>query len=199
MTRKQAIRLILSYLDSCQNLPAELCKAKNILQETHENMAWKIWNDKTIRESIERFIKENGRPPNTKDLSKHEYLPPVPSIRQVYKTPVAEWLRQNYPNNGIDHWQYRNQKVSDEELLNWFKSEYKRIKPTTEKEFRQNRGEGSPSWRYVANQLGIRSWKKLIEFAELENYKAPKAGTNFRVHSKFVYNNGIEEKVVNLH
>lgn len=199
MTRKQAVRLILSYLDSRQDLPDELYKAKNILQETHENMAWKIWNDKTIREAIDRFIKENGRPPNTRDLAECEYLPPVPSVKQAFKMPVAKWLRENYPNNGIDRWQYRGRDVSNEQLLEWFKSEYKRIQPKTNQEFIKKRGEGTPSWRYVAKRHNINSWRELIEFAQLETYQKEKEEKIFQVHSNFVYENSAGRQVLRLH
>lgn len=199
VTRKQAVKIILEYLHTCPDLSDELYKATNLLQEIHENMAWKIWTDETIRTAIDRFIKEEGRPPNTKDLANYDYLPPVPSVRQVYKMPVSEWLRQNYPNNGIDNWQYRNREVSNEELLEWFKAEYKKIQPITEKDFRQKREKGTPSWRYIANRLGINSWRELIRFAELDLIKPSIPMQQFKVHSNYVYKKDNNEVVVSIH
>ena len=159
MTRKQAISAILGYLDKQSDLSQELCKAILILKEMQNGIPGKIWTDEAIREAVERFMEEHGRPPKVKELDEVEYLPPHTVVARQYGITAGKWLEKNYgaPQNV----RARYQGLSPEALKAMFTAEYRRIAPAGERDFDQRRQAGQPSWRYTAKLLGVRKWNEL--------------------------------------
>ena len=95
MTRKQAISAILGYLDKQSDLSQELCKAILILKEMQNGIPGKIWTDEAIREAVERFMEEHGRPPKVKELDEVEYLPPHTVVARQYGITAGKWLEKH--------------------------------------------------------------------------------------------------------
>lgn len=160
MTRKQAIRLVIQYLNESPALDENLCKAKSILQEMLNGIPGKIWDDATIRQAIERFIQENGRPPTVKELDSVEYLPPHPSVCQQYKMTAGKWLNENYPSN-MPNWRFRYKQFSKEDFQKLFIDEYNSILPVSSLDYNRRRRKATPSWQLIAKMLSVTTWREL--------------------------------------
>lgn len=168
MTRKQAIRTVLAHLDSLPETSDALCKAKIKLQEMLNGIPGKIWDDTTIREAIDRFIRENGRPPTVKELDSVEYLPPHPSIYQFYKVTAGKWLDENYPNPEKRPWRYRYADYTEAKYLQTFAENYNRTLPRSGLEYNRTRDKKTPSWEYIAKQLSVTGFAQLRELCRDE-------------------------------
>lgn len=173
MTRKQAISAVLGYLERKPDLPQELCKAILILKEMQNGIPGKIWSDDAIREAVERFIKEQGRPPKVKELDTVEYLPRHTVVARQYGMTAGRWLEENYPGakGGLSG---RYKGLTPEDLKWMFISEYKRLAPSSEDDFDRRRQKGVPCWHYMAKQLGVSRWNELRELCGV----MPKTGRN---------------------
>ncbi len=162
MTRKQAISAVLGYLDKQPDLSPDLCRAILILKEMQNGIPGKIWTDEAIREAIERFMGEHGRPPKVKELDTVEYLPPHPVVARQYGMTSGRWLEENYPGaKGSLSGRYKG--LTQEDLKEMFIAEYRRIQPTSEEDFDRRRQKGVPCWHYVAKALGVSRWNELRE------------------------------------
>lgn len=171
MTRKQAISTVLGYLDKQPGLSPDLCKAILILKEMQNGIPGKIWTDEAIREAIERFMEEHGRPPKVKELDTVEYLPPHSVVARQYGMTAGKWLEKNYPGpKGSLPGRYKG--LTPEDLREMFISEYQRIQPVSEEDFDQRRRKGVPCWHYIAKQLRVSRWNELRRLCGL----MPKTG-----------------------
>ena len=160
MTRKQAVSTVLGYLERQPNLSQELCKAILILKEMQNGIPGKIWTDEAIREAIERFMEEHGRPPKVKELDTVEYLPPHSVVARQYGMTAGKWLEENYPGlKGSLSGRYKGLTPTD--LKEMFIAEYQRIQPISEEDFDQRRQKNVPCWHYTAKQLGVSKWNEL--------------------------------------
>lgn len=160
MTRKQAISAVLGYLDKQPDLSPDLCKAILILKEMQNGIPGKIWTDEAIREAIERFMDEHGRPPKVKELDTVEYLPRHTVVARQYGVTAGKWLEENYPGpKGSLSGRYKG--LTPVDLKEMFIAEYQRIQPISEEDFDRRRQKGVPCWHYMAKQLGISKWNEL--------------------------------------
>ena len=182
MTRKQAISTVLDCLSQQPGLSPDLCKALHILKEMQKGMPGKIWTDEAIREAVERFMKEHGRPPKVKELDEVEYLPPHTVVARQYGITAGKWLEKNYgaPQNV----RARYQGLSPEDLKAMFTAEYRRIAPAGERDFDQRRQAGQPSWRYTAKLLGVRKWNELRKICGVASQKKRGGERVFQVQGR---------------
>lgn len=162
MTRKQAISILLGYLEQQPDLSQDLCKAILVLKEMQNGIPGKIWMDKEIRAAVERFITEKGRPPKVKELDTVEYLPRHTVVARQYGMTAGKWLEKNYPGPKDSlPGQYKGLTPAD--LKEMFIAEYKRIEPKSEEDFDRRRQKGVPCWHYIAKHLGVSRWNELRE------------------------------------
>lgn len=162
MTRKQAISILLGYLEQQPDLSQDLCKAILVLKEMQNGIPGKIWMDKEIRAAVERFITEKGRPPKVKELDTVEYLPRHTVVARQYGMTAGKWLEKNYPGpKGSLPGQYKG--LTQADLKEIFIAEYKRIEPKSEEDYDRRRQKGVPCWHYVAKALGVSRWNELRE------------------------------------
>lgn len=191
MTRNQALKRIVAYFNSIDIIDEDLKRAVEIITEMKNGMPGKIWNDKDVRDAIDRFKKENGRYPKVKELDKIDYLPPHPVIYNLYGVTAGEWLFTEYGNeyNAKWAWQFASGIITKEDLINNFIEQFNEINPVSKIEYNKKRKHLSPSWQYTAQILGLKTWTELKKYCGVE-YKDPKKhNTNFIVESSI---NGIK-------
>ena len=175
MTRRQAIQKILAYLKQQPDLTQELHTATLLLEEFLNALPGKIWDDRSIRQAIEKHIAVFHHPPSTKDLDIYPYLPRHPVIKNYYKMSAGKWLRENYPmeNYGkVPRCQYYGKRYPDKGvLIEVFKQEYARIQPRSCLQYNKQRTPGTPAWQFIAKVEGLKTWVELKERCGLP--KAP--------------------------
>ena len=66
MTRKQAITKAITALHQT----GENAEAIRLLQDLSDELPLIHWSDKSIRDTVEQFIQDNGRPPTASDFKK---------------------------------------------------------------------------------------------------------------------------------
>lgn len=159
MTRKKALKKAIEILsESPENVDIT-----RFLQDIHDELPLIHWTDKSIRDTVEQFIIDNGRVPTATDFKK-KGMPPHPVFKQKYNMTLAEWLNENYPIAKV---------TSDELKLKHtenFKNDYERIKPKTKEDFNKNRSKGTLGWQSVAKYYDCTSWLKLINILDLPVY-----------------------------
>ncbi|MBO5420404.1 MAG: hypothetical protein J6A67_00485 [Clostridia bacterium] len=171
MTRKEALKKSIDILSEF----SENIDITGLLQDIHDELPLIHWTDKSIRDTVEQFIIDNGRVPTATDFKK-KGMPPHPVFKQKYSKTLAEWLMENYPVS----------KVSSEELklkhTENFKKDYERIKPKTKEEFNKNSSKGTLSWQSVAKYYDCTSWNKLIDTLDLPKYVDQKQHPTIKVN-----------------
>lgn len=168
MKRKKALQIAIDILKKQSHITLELQDATRVLEEMMNGVPSKIWGDKEIREAIERFISERGRPPLVKELSQYKYLPPHPVFKHQYKMTAGRWLYLNYPPKD-PKWnrQYKTYTKKDYEQM--FIEEYKRILPTSCLDYNHRRNKQFPTWRVVAKEVGVDTWTQLKKHCCVDN------------------------------
>lgn len=159
MTRKQALHRAIEYLSQFPEFAEEV----RLLQEISQELPLIHWSDRSIRDTVEQFILDNGRPPTASDFKKAG-MPPHTVIQNKYKMPLSQWLNENYPTP----------KPSAEELkaeyTRAFLEDYHRIRPRSQYEFNQHKRPETRGWQTVAAYHNTRSWRNLLKKLDLPLY-----------------------------
>ena len=159
MTRKQALHRA---IESLSQFP-EYTEEVRLLEEISRELPLIHWSDRSIRDTVEQFILDNGRPPTASDFKKAG-MPPHTVVQNKYKMPLSQWLNENYPTP----------KPSAEELkveyTQAFLEDYHRIKPRSQYEFNQHKRPETRGWQTVAAYHNTRSWRNLLKKLDLPLY-----------------------------
>ena len=159
MTRKQALQRA---IESLSQFP-EYAEEVRLLEEIRRELPLIHWSDRSIHDTVEQFILDNGRPPTASDFKKAG-MPPHTVIQNKYKMPLSQWLNENYPTP----------KPSAEELkaeyTRAFLEDYHRIRPRSQYEFNQHKRPETRGWQTVAAYHNTRSWRKLLKKLDLPLY-----------------------------
>ena len=159
MTRKQALYKAIQELSKDEGF----FETVKLLQDIYDELPLVHWSDKSIRDAVEQFIVDNGRPPTVTDF-KAKGMPPHPVFKQKYKITLGEWLEQNYPKYKSTYEELK-EKYTKEFLEN-----YNRIKPKSQEQFNQNRTQGTRGWQTLASYYNVKSWRSLIKTLGLPLY-----------------------------
>ena len=161
MTRKQAITKAIAALHQT----GENAEAIRLLQDLRDELPLIHWSDKSIRDTVEQFMLDNGRPPTVSDFKKAG-MPPHMVVQNKYKMTLGEWLDQNYPTRKptFDELKAKYTKA--------FIKDYNRIKPRSQYEFSEKKRPDTRSWQTVATYYNTRSWRKLLSTLNLPLYNA---------------------------
>ena len=92
MTRKQALQRAIEHLSRFPEYTEEV----RLLEEIRRELPLIHWSDRSIHDTVEQFILDNGRPPTASDFKKAG-MPPHTVIQSKYKMPLSRWLDENYP------------------------------------------------------------------------------------------------------
>ena len=161
MTRKQALMRVYEMLGTYEQTE-ETGEIQAKLAEIMEEMPFASWSERTIFDTIDQWVLENGKVPNTRDLSR-KGLPPVPVIRNRFKMQAREFLDKYYPAPerlcNSNPYGYK----TAEAWLDSFKQNYNKINPRSAEEYNKRRGEDEPSWYTVARLCGVNKWSELLE------------------------------------
>ena len=159
MTRKEALSKAIKALSEDEGYD----EVTTILEDIYEELPLIHWTDKSIRDTVEQFIVDNGRNPSTTDFRKKS-MPPHPVIKQKYNVTLSEWLEKNYPNYIPTFEELKRNYTSD------FIKEYMQIKPTSGDDFNKRRSKHTKSWQTVAKYHNTSSWIELLDKLSLEKY-----------------------------
>lgn len=159
MTRKQALLKAIEILSKEEGNE----EITSLLTDLHNELPLIHWTDKSIRDTVEQFIIDNGRTPTATDFKKGG-MPPHPVIKQKYKITLGEWLEQNYPVVKPDI------ELLHKEQTEIFIKEYTRIKPTSSEQFNKERSKECKVWVTIAQYNDVKSWCALLEKLNLPLY-----------------------------
>ncbi|MBQ7144233.1 MAG: hypothetical protein IJR65_03650 [Oscillospiraceae bacterium] len=172
MTRKQALALAIQVL--IENGTHEA--AVETLRTLSDELPLDRWTDAAIRDAVEQFILDRGRPPTVTDF-KRRGLPPHTVIRNRYGVSLREWLDAQVPAV----------RPSDEAqraaLTEAFREEYLRLRPTSAKGFDRQRRKVVRCWYTVAARNSCHTWRELLTKLHLPVYAhdASKTGSQLTV------------------
>ena len=156
MTRKQALELAIRAL-------ADNEEAVQILHTIIDEFPLNRWTEDAIRDSVEQFILDHGRVPNTRDF-KRRGLPPHTVIKNRFGVNLKEWLEQNYPTEKPPLDELHAKATED------FIKEYLRIQPSSAEDFNARRSFRSRGWYTIAKYNHTRRWRILLEKLDLPIY-----------------------------
>lgn len=156
MTRKQALELAVQALAGNE-------EAVQVLHTMIDELPLNRWTEAAIRDSVEQFILDNGRPPMRTDFKK-KCLPPHTVIKRRFALTLQEWLDQNYPTEKtpLDE---LHAKATQE-----FIREYLRIQPVSAEDYNARRTHPSRGWYAIAKYNHTRRWRILLEKLNLPIY-----------------------------
>ena len=163
MTRKQAITKAIQAVS--KSGLEESNDIIGLLQDIYDELPINHWTDKSIRDSVEQFIIDNGRNPTATDFKKRG-MPPHPVIKQKYKVTLSEWLENNYPTQNLNFDELKN------EYTNAFVEDYLRIKPKSSDEFNRKKSADTKCWQTVAKYYDVKAWLPLIKALGLPHFSA---------------------------
>ena len=104
-----------------------------------------------IRDSVEQFILDNGRPPHS-------------VIKRRFGVTLQEWLDRNYPTEKTPLAELHAQATQD------FIREYLRIQPVSAEDYNARRTHPSRGWYAIAKYNHTRRWRILLEKLNLPIY-----------------------------
>lgn len=168
MTRKQAITKAIQAVS--ESGLEESNDIIGLLQDIYDELPINHWTDKSIRDSVEQFIIDNGRIPTATDFKKRG-MPPHPVIKQKYKVTLSEWLENNYPTQNLNFDELKNK------YTNAFVEDYLRIKPKSSDEFNRKKSADTKCWQTVAKYYDVKSWLPLLNVLKLPHYGCEKYRT----------------------
>ena len=143
--------------------------AKEKVKEILSDMPFTGWSERTIFDTVEQFILDNGKPPTVREFDK-KGLPPHPVLKLRFGLTAKEFLDKYYPTEKkCDSDIYYTK--TKEEWLSFFIHNYNSIKPTSAEQYNQERPKDTPTWHMYARLYGLSRWNELLEFAKLERYK----------------------------
>ena len=156
MTRKQALELAVQALAGNE-------EAVQVLHTMIDELPLNRWTEAAIRDSVEQFILDNGRPPMRTDFKKR-CLPPHSVIKRRFGLTLQEWLDQNYPTvkTSLDELHVQATQV--------FIREYLRIQPVSAEDYNARRTHPSRGWYAIAKYNHTRRWRILLEKLNLPVY-----------------------------
>ena len=160
MTRKQALRKALEALTDKET--------KEKIIEILDEMPFTGWSERTIFDTIDQFVIDNGRVPTATDFKK-KGLPPHPVIKLRFGIDLREFLDKYYPLHKLCDSKVYYTKPK-EEWQEIFISDYIQNKPVSAEEFNKVRQPDTPSWATVAGMFGIGKWLDWLDFCGLERY-----------------------------
>ena len=134
-----------------------------LLQDIYDEMPLIHWSDKSIRDTVEQFIADNGRAPTVSDFRK-KGMPPHTVIKQKYNITLGEWLNENYPTPKPSFQERKDQ------YTRTFIDEYIRIKPASAKDYDKRRSSAAKSWISVAKYHNVGSWHNLLKLLSLPSH-----------------------------
>ena len=156
MTRKQALELAVQALAGNE-------EAVQVLHTMSDELPLNRWTEAAIRDSVEQFILDNGRPPLRTDFKK-KCLPPHSVIKRRFGLTLQEWLDQNYPTEKTPLDELHAQATQD------FIREYLRIQPVSAEDYNARRTHPSRGWYAIAKYNHTRRWRILLEKLNLPIY-----------------------------
>ena len=161
MTRKQALMRVCGMLDTYEQTE-ETREIQEKLCEIMEEMPFASWSERTIFDTIDQWIIEHGKIPNTRELAK-KGLPPVPVIRNRFKMNAREFLDKHYPRPEKLCYSATYGNKTANEWLESFKIQYDTINPRSAEEYNKRRDAYMPSWFTVARICDVQKWSELLE------------------------------------
>jgi len=165
MTRKQSLKAALHILQKHEQTDY-ITEISKKLQALIEDLPITNWTQKTIFDTFEQFLIDNGRNATTTDMKKSG-LPPHTVIKHRFGMDSKTFLDKYFPpkcNSRMLGQKYR------EEWLKLFKNDYERIKPRSAEEYNKLRQFDLPTWGTVARLFGIGKWSEFQKFCELPIY-----------------------------
>ena len=159
MTRKQALQRAIEHLSRFPEYTEEV----RLLEEIRRELPLIHWSDRSIHDTVEQFILDNGRPPTASDFKKAG-MPPHTVVQNKYKMSLSQWLNENYPTPKPSAEELK------EEYTQAFLEDYHRIKPRSQYEFNQHKRPETRGWQTVAAYHNTRSWRKLLKKLDLPLY-----------------------------
>ena len=177
MTRKQALELAVQALAANK-------EAVQVLHTMIDELPLNRWMEAAIRDSVEQFILDNGRPPMRTDFKK-KCLPPHSVVKRRFGVTLQEWLNQNYPTQKTPQDELHAQATQD------FIREYLRIQPVSAEDYNARRTHPTRGWYAIAKYNHTRRWRILLEKLNLPIYNnrgAPPSAPQLKVRVISDYN-----------
>ena len=159
MTRKQALAVAIEALSKTGRNEEAIAVLHKISNELPLNR----WTEDAIRDSVEQFTLDNGRPPTRTDF-RSKYLPPHSVIRRRFGVTLQEWLDQNYPTKKTPLDELHAKATEN------FIKEYLRIQPVSAEDYNARRNHPSHGWFAIAKYNHTRRWRILLEKLNLPIY-----------------------------
>lgn len=156
MTRKQALELAIRALDGNG-------EAVQILHTMIDELPLNRWTEASIRDAVEQFTLDHGRPPTQTDF-RSKRLPPHSVIQRRFGVTLQEWLEQHYPTQKTPLDEVQAKATED------FIKEYLRIQPTSAEDYNARRTHPSRGWFAIAKYNHTRRWRILLEKLNLPIY-----------------------------
>lgn len=157
MTRKQALTRAIEVL----KLQGEN-EAAQVLEVLHSELPLIHWSDASIRDTVEQYILDNGKPPTASSF-KAAGMPPHPVIKNKYGMTLGAWLEANYPTPKPSWDELRDQYTAE------FIAEYERIKPRSAEEYNAKRI-GAKGWLTIKRYNEVETWRQLLKKLGLQPY-----------------------------
>jgi hypothetical protein len=160
MTRKQALYAAIQVLED-----------KEVIEKLNEiigDMPLTGWSERTIFDTIDQFIIDNGRAPTATDFKK-KGLPPHPVIKLRFGINLKEFLNKYYPRKRLCSSTPYSHKTK-EQWLEHFLIDYEKQKPRSAEEYNKHREEQTPTWATIARMYNISTWLEWIKFCDVKRY-----------------------------
>lgn len=158
MTRKQAILKSIEILSKNKN-NYELCKS---LQDILDELPMTHWSDKTIFDSFDQFILENGCLPGRSEIRNNPKLPTHSTVKNRFGLTLEEFYLKYYSQyikqcpSRVYHYQ------NETYWINNFKEQYVKNNYPTQRNYDLLRDENTPCSKHIIKISNSKNWNDLL-------------------------------------
>lgn len=179
MTRKQALELALNLIEEVNiEEKAEIIK---ILQNIKDEMPVYKWTKASSIDAVCQWTLENGAAPSISNF-REKSLPSHTVLKNLFNMTAKEFLNTYFNEDKLLKLNIKNNKTD----IDFFKSEFLKIKPSSAKMYNANRGKNTPTWQFFAKKTKTHKWNDLLKHCGFET-KILKSKYQKRVSKKTVF------------
>jgi len=178
ITRKDALNNAIAIVSEKIDDNFEIEETVRILKELRDSLPLVHWTEETIFDSVNQFIKDNGRFPLCCEFDTNTKLPSDSVIKRMFQMKTSEWIKKFYP----DYSERNSFESRKERYTQLFIEEYNRIRPKTQAEYDRQRRKNAPSYENMLKYYGLTSRLELLQVLNLPLYSSKPSISDVRVH-----------------
>lgn len=168
MTKQQSLLYAIKILT--QQPPTKSTTAAiQVLTKMAASCVYIKWTKESVIIALDKWKSEHNRNPTVTDLSEPD-MPKGDTIKKLFNVKPSVFLSKYYPSEQRKTPKTKYNIITPEEYKEIFLEQYHKHKPTSSKQYDNQRDINTPCWTTIALHNGVSTWNNLISKFGVEKY-----------------------------